>query len=580
VCAVESLEAQLRTWQVVLAQLAVTCAMPASSKSLIFAAPSGPDVSSHPPHLPPSHAPGTPIETFEGKFANGTLAAVAEAAGVAAANISGKALAIPVPAAAAAASAGRRMLLQAAAAAAVPDGASGTVVTYNISAADAAAVRQSLSAALLGPGTPFYDILARNGVPLRPGVELDGKEIVAAGPLKLAESAPPPPPGRKSDPLSAAELTGIAISGGTSLVIVAILTVMLVRKYSKPRRYYTAKDIDPETVGQLRSRYSTPAPSWTATGGGYSKASSGSATATPVPLGGGSARRQYDEASDLAVGYKPYGLRGRDQDGGGYAWGPPPPQQQQQRAVHGAPTGSPDAARSPDGMLRAPPRAARASPGVPGGSEMAGLVGRGRYGEEGPSAAPGALRAVPLPPSPASRVHAVRFGSGLDFSTIPQSNYSVLGSSMPGSRLLTAERVRQQALKQHASGSPRAMAAAAASIGGAAAAAAAARFGRNNSGGMPGGSGTGASTPLLAAESISSHDSFTTAEIQAGIEALAHGDDTDSMSMSHSDAMVPISWQPTSDNAGAGSGAAAAERPCGSADDEAGRPWHRRLLGL
>jgi hypothetical protein len=39
-------------------------------------------------------------------------------------------------------------------------------------------------------------------------------------------------------------------------------------------------------------------------------------------------------------------------------------------------------------------------------------------------------------------VHAVRLGAGLDYSRVHQSNYSVLGNSMPGGRLFSAERVR------------------------------------------------------------------------------------------------------------------------------------------
>jgi hypothetical protein len=68
---------------------------------------------------------------------------------------------------------------------------------------------------------------------------------------------------------------------------------------------------------------------------------------------------------------------------------------------------------------------------------------------EDPAPAP-----VPLPPpaqvlAPHSSAHAVRFGSGLDFSAIHRNNYSVLGSSMAGGRQITAERVREQQYRHY-----------------------------------------------------------------------------------------------------------------------------------
>jgi hypothetical protein len=543
-------------------------------------------------------AAGTPIEAFQSKFENGTLAAVAEAAGVPAANITGRAAASPA-ATPAPAAAGRRMLLQAAAgaASAAPDGAGGTVVTYSINTTNAQRVRDSLAAALKGAGAPFFDILARNGVPLRPGIELDGREVVAAGALK-ASDGPLPPAKRTSDGLTAAEITGIAISGGTSLIIVAILIGMLIKKYTRPRRYYEAKDIDPATVGQLRARYSAPSPALTATGA-YSKAGSGGSPSSHGgahgPMGGGTGRQQPSDDTDVAVGFRPYGMPGRgphsprDQDGGGYSWRLQ--QQQSQRGQQGLPLAEPGSPGSGVALnpLRAPPEAVRTGAGAGGrgggrggggggdgdgadAEAFGGLRSRGPYDQGGPALPPGAPRAVPLPPSPASHVHAVRFGSGLDFSTTATSNYSVLGSSMPGSRLLTAERVRQQALRQHGAGSPRASAAAAATAGEAAAAVAASRLGRRGDGG-----GGASGQPLLAADSFSSRDSFTAAEIQAGIEALAAGDDADSVAAS--DSMVPASWQAHGDGGGAAAPGEGAARGGAAAPAAVAQPWHRRLLG-
>lgn len=45
----------------------------------------------------------------------------------------------------------------------------------------------------------------------------------------------------------------------------------------------------------------------------------------------------------------------------------------------------------------------------------------------------------------------MRLGSGLDYNAMHRSNYSVLGSSMAGGRMITAERMRQQQWQQ---GSP------------------------------------------------------------------------------------------------------------------------------
>jgi hypothetical protein len=128
---------------------------------------------------------------------------------------------------------------------------------------------------------------------------------------------------------------------------------------------------------------------------------------------------------------------------------PPPPAPA--AAAPAAPAAA--AAVAAGGPLRRPPEAATSTPrggaagSAPGSqpnSARSSLSHAAAFGGAPLPLPPGVVTASPAPAAVPRHVHAVRLGSGLDFSAMHRSNYSVLGASMPGGRLITAERVRAQ----------------------------------------------------------------------------------------------------------------------------------------
>ncbi|KIZ00463.1 hypothetical protein MNEG_7502 [Monoraphidium neglectum] len=162
--------------------------------------------------------PAMPLENFTAQYQSGALATVAAAAGVPASNISVTTVSAPVPVPTPApTAAGRRRRrrallaeqlvssaaalgpavskLEAAPPATVEPAAEqpGTLVEYKISAEYPAAAEAGIRAAAARGGEGFYSALARNGVPLRPSIILNGEQLAAGstGSLPPVDAAAP-----------------------------------------------------------------------------------------------------------------------------------------------------------------------------------------------------------------------------------------------------------------------------------------------------------------------------------------------------------------------------------------------------
>jgi len=513
----------------------------------------------YPIHTTPPSITGTNQTLFNSKYQTGVLAALAELASLPASNISYSSDAaylgpMPPPMAAPNStnssnptnSTARRMLRQVAAGpATAPDQQplDGTIAHYKLTTGDTGKVRKALEAALERYGQPFYDLLARNGVPLQPSVMIGGDLLLNAGGNKRLDVKVAPP--AKAQPqtgvmgLSTGELAGVIISGVMAVILLGVLTYGMAMRTRRPSvNRIKSEDADPNTVGQLRARYSKntshlgpdingkPGPPPITASGSMSKvrftdgddvarirdnaspAVAAMAAVAPAAAAAGASRLRSFHLHDVLEGPDE-----RDQDVYTGMQQEQYQQHQQQRfgqyleeqqaasGYDGSPAVASPVAPMPAAIEAAAPAAAgeantggwslfsrmgsmtrrtappeadaiaissaaaaplqqppeavmvggRPAAGYSPPQEITALSSRDGddASERSGTAAP---RVVLPPPSPMSSVHAVRFGSGLDFTNTQRSNYSVLGSSMPGGRLLSADRVRQQAM-QH--GSPR-----------------------------------------------------------------------------------------------------------------------------